>query len=403
MNIAIFASAFYPSLGGVEEFCRQIAHAYQRQGHRVTVFTNRWPRSLAAHEEVEGIIVRRLAFRVGGMSLKSKVNAWLTGGLIRRELLGLLREFRPDALHVHCVSSNALYALGAKRATGLPLVVSLHGELSMDATRLFQREAWAQQTLRASLEQADRVTACSRQTLEEAEAWFGRSLAPRAQVIYNGIDFAEMQAAEAHVHPQPYLLGIGRHVPQKGFDVLLRALAQAVKTGAAFDHDLILAGDGPETAALQTLASELRLGDRVHFTGRVDHAQAIRLFKGCSFFVLPSRHEPFGIVNLEAMAAAKAVLATKVGGVPEVVRDGQTGILIPADDETALADALSALARDPARRARLGAAGRERAQQFDWTKIAAEHLLLYEQILNGRTAARQSAHAGATEERYHGD
>src|SRR5579862_9473795 len=101
MNIAIFASAFYPSLGGVEEFCRQAAHAYRRQGHRVAIFTNRWPRSLAGREEIEGIEVHRLAFRVAAASAKSRVSAWLTGGAIRRELMERLRRFGADLLHVH--------------------------------------------------------------------------------------------------------------------------------------------------------------------------------------------------------------------------------------------------------------------------------------------------------------
>ena len=390
MNVAVFASAFYPSLGGVEEFCRQIARAYRRQGHGVAVFTNRWPRSLPRCEEVEGIAVHRLAFRVGGHSLKSRVNAWLTGGLVRREMLARLREMRPDVLHVHCVSANARYALDARKATGLPLVVSLHGELTMDATRLFQREAWAQRVLRDALARADRVTACSRQTLQEAEAWFDRPLHPRARVIYNGIDFTEMQAAAAHVHPRPYLLAIGRHVPQKGFDVLLRAFAGAAGD-LAFTPDLILAGDGPEHGALRTLAEELRLGGRVHFPGRVDHSRALGLFKGCAFFVLPSRHEPFGIVNLEAMAAGKAVLATRVGGVPEVVLEDRTGMLVPGDDAPALAAALRALAADPARCEQLGAAGQRRARQFDWTNIAAEHLAVYREILDGKTGGDAAA------------
>ncbi len=380
MNIAVFASAFYPSLGGVEECCRQIIQAYQRQGHRVMVFTNRWPRALAAAEEIDGIAVRRLPFRVGAGSFKARLNAWLTGGSIRREMLGLLRGFGADVLHVHCVSSNAIYALHAKEATGLPLAVTLHGELTMDATQLFQREEWARQTLRSALHQADRVTACSRQTLAEAEAWLGEPLAPRAEVIYNGIDFAEVQAATPHVHPRPYALAIGRHVPQKGFDVLLRAFARAVEN-PAFAHDLLLAGDGTERSALEKLTADLGLGSRVQFTGRVDHATALGLFRGCSFFVLPSLHEPFGIVNLEAMAAGKAVLASRVGGVPEVVEDGRTGILLAPGDPDALADALVALAGDPVRRAELGAAGQQRAREFDWDRTAAQYLALYRQML----------------------
>ncbi len=92
------------------------------------------------------------------------------------------------------------------------------------------------------------------------------------------------------------------------------------------------------------------------------------LFRGCTLFVLPSRQEPQGIVSLEAMACAKPVVASRVGGVPEIVLDGETGLLVPGEDASALSSALETLLADPARAQKLGAAGRERAlSQFTWT------------------------------------
>jgi len=278
-------------------------------------------------------------------------------------------------LHVQCVSCNAAYALVAKERMELPLVVTLQGELTMDAAQLFQRAAWAQRAMRQSLEEADAITACSRQTLEEAQAWFGRPFGERGRVIYNGIA-PDDSVAEPFGHPRPYVLAIGRHVPQKGFDVLLRAMANAV-AAADFDHDLVLAGDGPEHERLRELAAQLGLGTRVTFTGRVDHAKAMRLFAGCSFFVLPSRREPFGIVNLEAMAAGKAVLAARVGGVPEIVSDGVNGVLVRPDDAETLAAAIRRLASDEALRQRLGEAGRNRAAGFRWPAIAEQYIEVY--------------------------
>ena len=131
-------------------------------------------------------------------------------------------------------------------------------------------------------------------------------------------------------------------------------------------HDLLLAGDGPERAALEQLARDLKLGEKVKFLGRAERPVAVSLFKGCSFFVLPSRLEPQGIVNLEAMACGKAVIASKVGGVPEIVLDGETGLLFPGEDVAALANALTRMADDAALRARMGAAGRARAETLDW-------------------------------------
>ena len=389
MTVVLFASAFHPHVGGVEELCRQLALEFRRRGVGVAVLTNRWPRDLPAHEVVDGTDVHRLAMRVPAEGVKAKVSYALTAGGVRREMMGLLRDLRPDVLHVQCVSCNATYALVAQQrmASGeMPLVVTLQGELTMDATRLFQRAAWAKWTLRQSLERADAITACSGQTLAEAEAWFGRPFGDRGRVVYNGIAADDLAVpAEPFAHPRPYVLAIGRHVAQKGFDLLLRAMAK-LSADRAFDHDLVLAGNGAEHAALRSLAVELGLAGRVVFPGQVDHAMAMRLFAGCSFFVLPSRHEPFGIVNLEAMAAGRAIVATRVGGVPEVVSDGVNGVLVPGEDVQSLATAIGRLAGDAALRERLGRGGRERATGFTWPAIADHYIGAYEQVIAARRA-----------------
>ena len=359
----------------MEELCRQLAHEYRARGDAVAVFTERWPRSLPEHEIYEGIPVHRIPFRVWSEGWKAKAKYLATHGLIRRRLLASLRSFQPDILHVQCVSNNARYALEMQAAAGWPLVVTLQGELTMDAQQVFQRSALARDTLRRALRRADAVTACSRQTLAEAEAFFGEPLGERARVVYNGVAAGTADHVVPYPHPRPYVLALGRHVPQKGFDVLLRALAELRDRGLACD--LILAGDGPEHAALQALAAELRLTDRVRLTGRVDHAEAMRLFAGCTIFVLPSRHEPFGIVNLEAMAHARPIVASRVGGVPEIVCDDENGLLVPPGEAGALADALARLLADAGLRHRLGEAGRVRAARFTWPRIADGYFEVY--------------------------
>lgn len=376
MNIAIFASAFYPHVGGVEELCRQLAHAYKAAGHGCIVLTNRWPRSLPAFEEYEGIPVYRLAMRIPEGSLKARVNYRLTHGSIRRRVAEILTERRIGVMHVQCVSSNGYYALLAKRELGLPLVVTAQGERTMDAGKLYQKSAFANRVLCELLNEAEFVTACSRDTLADLERWYGQPLKGRAEVIYNGIRLADFEGAEPYAHPRPYILGIGRLVPQKGFDILLGAYARA----ALPSHDLIIAGEGPEKGALRAQAEALGLNGRVYFPGRADRKTAVALFTGCSFFVLPSRMEPQGIVTLEAMAAGKAVVVSNVGGVPEIVMDGATGILVRPEDPRALARAVARLASDVASRQNLAAASLQRAQDFDWASIANHYIGIYRGI-----------------------
>jgi len=386
MNVAIFASAFHPSLGGVEELVRQLAHEYRRQGIQTIVLVNRWPRSLPAAETIEGIPVYRLPMRLPEYNLRVRTNYVLGYPLVRARMLGILRRHKIDLIHVQCVSANGHYASIAARALGLPLIVTSQGERTMDAERVYEKSPFQNSVLRGLLEGADRVTACSRDTLEDLERYSGSVFGARGSVVYNGIRIEDFQSEAPYAHPRPYILGIGRQVLQKGFDVLIEAFAAA----GIDSHDLLLAGAGPEREPLERLAEKRAVAGRVRFLGRADRPAAVALFRGCSFFVLPSRQEPLGIVNLEAMAAGKAVVGSRTGGVPEIVADGETGLLVPPGDIEALAGALRKLAADAPLRERLGMAGRERVRRFTWEAVAAS----YRQVYDAALAARRNAKAG---------
>jgi glycosyltransferase involved in cell wall biosynthesis len=374
MRIALFPSAFHPSLGGVEELTRQLGLELQRQGHDVIVITNRWPRDLPKRETIDGLIVHRLPMRFPAASAKSKLSYAATRGLVRRELARIIREHGIEVLHVQCVSTQAHYATWAAKRLRLPLVVTLQGELTMDADGVYQKSERMRRLMRHTLESADVVTACSKHTLDEAEAFLGHPWRQPAHVIYNGVRLADFEGAKPYPHRRPYAFAIGRHVHQKGFDVLLRAWALADRK----DLDLILAGDGPERPALERLAAELGISDRVVFFGRANREQTVSLFTGCEFFVLPSRHEPFGIVNVEAMAAGKPIIATRVGGVPEVVCVSEAGRLVPAESPEALGAAISSsrVVRNSGASVRI----RESVRRFDWTACTSEYRDSYQAV-----------------------
>jgi len=380
MNVAIFASAFHPHVGGVEELARQLAHEYARQGIGTIVLTSRWPRSLPRRELYQGIPIYRLPMRIPESSIKSKISFHLTHGLNRWAVARILRMHRIDLLHVQCVSTTAYYALLSKRALGLPLVVSAQGERTMDASGLYQRSAFMNRILKNLLAEASYITACSQNTLHDLGQWSGDPFGQRASVVYNGICLKDFANAVAYPHPFPYILAMGRLVQQKGFELLIKGFAKADTP----THHLFIAGDGPEYGALEALIVEKRLQARVHLLGKTDRTTTAALFAGCSFFVLPSRQEPMGIVNLEAMAAGKAVLASRVGGVPEIVIDGETGILIPPANPDALASGIARLATDGPLRTRLGCAGRHRAHEFRWETIAGQYIAIYRNAI-GRT------------------
>lgn len=177
---------------------------------------------------------------------------------------------------------------------------------------------------------------------------------------------------------RPLIFTVGRHVYYKGFDVLLRSLRHV-------DADLWIGGRGPLTDSLREVAREAGVADRVQFVGFIPDSELVAYYDACDVFCMPSieRAEQFGLVQLEAMHCAKPVVATRLGtGVEFVTIDGETGLLVPPRDEAALARALNTLLADPALRARLGAAGRQRVEQtFSVSQMVDRTVALYKQIL----------------------
>ncbi len=344
-RIALFASSFHPHPGGVEELVRQLAHAQQQAGLDPVVYTMRWPKSLPAREQFEGIPVRRYIFRSPDLPARRLAAALVLGPVTLVQFVRELRRQHCDVLHIECVSPAGWYALQATRLLRLPLVVTMQGELTMDATGLYQRSWWARRTLRRLLHRADVITACSAHTLREAEEWYGSPLGARASVLHNGVDVADFTSADvtpARPADPPYVFALGRHVRQKGFDLLLEAFASLAER-PAFVHRLVIAGDGPERAALEHQARALGIAERVDFPGATDRADTAALFRGADVFVLPSRHEPFGIVVLEALAAGAPVVATDVGGVAEFLPDTPLTRLAVPDQPATLAAAVEAI------------------------------------------------------------
>jgi starch synthase len=213
----------------------------------------------------------------------------------------------------------------------------------------------------------------------------------RVHVIHNGIDASlyrpdpGREVLERYgIDPgRPSVVFVGRVTRQKGLPVLLRA-AQRLDAAA----QLVLCAGQADTAELQdevtVLVERLRAGRDgvILIPGMLAKTEVIQILSNATVFVCPSEYEPLGIVNLEAMACGCAVVASAVGGIPEVVADGVTGLLVPPGDEASLAEAVNAVIREPGRATALGARGRERAvAEFSWDRIAGETAGLYAQLV----------------------
>ena len=175
---------------------------------------------------------------------------------------------------------------------------------------------------------------------------------------------------------------MGRLVHKKGFDLLIRAFAKISHEFPQFQ--LLIAGDGEERVTLERLIDELprSVRGRIVLLGFADRAKTIALFCGCEFFVLSSRLEPFGIVVLEAMAAHKAVLATKSGGVIDLMQPGINGWLIEANDPDALARGIREMLANPDATRALGERAYATIDRHTWAAVTRQFIEIFERVLN---------------------
>ena len=279
----------------------------------------------------------------------------------------VVREFSPDLIHTHLFTSNVAGRLAAGR---LPVVTTLHNpDYSFEdtGTLLFRLRKLLDRSTGRRVNRA--FVAVSEAVREDYELHMGFS---PIDVTPNYLDVADFAARVAEVDRERerrvlglaeedlLVLHVGRFHRQKGQDVLLRAFQEAHREEPSLL--LMLVGDGGELPRARVLAGELELEDRVLFPG--DVADPVRLYAAADIFAFPSRWEAFGIALLEAMAAGLPVVATRTGGIPEVVGvDG--GQLVEPEQVTSLALALIGLARDQDLRRDRGAAARTRAREFD--------------------------------------
>lgn len=382
MRIMLCPSAYAPHIGGVEELTNRLAIEYQNQGHEVLVVTARWPLNLPAHEIIRDTEVYRIDYIMPKRKIKDLLLFCVLFPLRLWALAQIIRRFRPDVVHIQCVSVQGFYFLTLKKLLGFKLIVTMQGEQRADDYLIYQRTRIMRPMLNRLLKNASYVTACSYAALCDG---FGdkSKLTSNCSVISNGISLNELDNLQSanieFATARPYIFALGRQVKVKGFDILVEAFSQIAQEYP--NIDLIIGGNGQEHLALQKRVCELNLEKRIYLPGYLNREETVAHLRKALFLVVPSRYESFGIAGLEAMASRKAVIGMAVGGVPEVIVTEETGLLVPAEDVNALAEAISQLLSTPELADAMGSRGRARVENlFTWPHIAEQYLQLYQQI-----------------------
>lgn len=376
MRVLLWSELYAPYIGGAEIFASKLMQSLASRGVEFLVVTSHAERELPDDDVVDGIRVRRLPFRaaVAGRDVKSFARAM-------REAAAIKREFAPDVIHVNAIGPSLLFHLRTANASDAPAIVTMQQEV-------LQSQEGASNTLMAqALDNADWVVGCSQAVLEQLRAAVP-AIAEKSSCIYNGVDRPTL--APAPLPQDPRVLCLGRLVPAKGFDVALRAFAQLAPRHPSLRFTI--AGDGASRDELHALATALGIADRVEFLGWVAPDDVPALLNASSFVVMPSRREGMPIVAVQAALMARPIIATAVGGLPEIVIDGETGIVVPEEDSDALAAAIERLALHGDEAAELGRRAFEHANvALDWDRTVAAYHALY-RLLSRR---RENQHVSA--------
>jgi glycosyltransferase involved in cell wall biosynthesis len=347
---------------------RQHAVAYLLPGSRV------WPVRDTTRDGFPAFRMNVRPTATLGAPLRSRIAFWLTLPWTLVALLVLMRSNRIDVVNIHFPGTSSMAFAILRRLGVIRLVTSIHGaDLLPHGQRLPPPTTGVGAVLAAS----DLIVAPSAAYLTAAaEAWPEIRTRP-SRAIHNGVDPGELGydagAGDTTVSP-PYVLSVLQLVQYKGVDVLLRAFSAL--SGDYPEHRLVLISGGPDRAVLEELAGSLGIANRVDFLGFLEKAVVADYLRGCTVFVLPSRSnsESFGIAAAEAMALDRPVVASRIGGLVELIEDGVTGVLTPPSDVGALEAAIRRLLDDARLRQTLGRAAGERVRRdFLWSRTGSQY------------------------------
>ena len=365
----------YPTYGGSGAVATELGLALARRGHDVHFISYASPfrlRGFAEHVYFHEVDL------TGAYPLLEYFPFSLALAVKQHEVA--LRE-QLDVLHVHYAVPHAVSAFLAREMLEderpLRVVTTLHGT---DITLVGQARSFFTVT-KFSIERSDAVTAVSRFLKDETYRAFGCTSC-EIEVIPNFVNLSEYFPSEQRARPAfvprdaRVLMHVSNFRPVKRLPAVIQIFARVQREVPAV---LVLIGDGPQREEAELEAERLGVTRRVFFLGKLD--SVADLLRSADLFLLPSRSESFGLGALEAMACGVPVVASNVGGLPEVVVDGQTGALAPPEDVEAMAAAAVELLRDSERWRRARAAAVERARQFDAGRVVPQYEELYRRLV----------------------
>ena len=367
MRVLFWSELFWPYIGGAEIFATKLIPALQERGHEFIVVTRQDSPDLPTEDRYKEFPVYRFPFWT---TLKGNNIDRLMA--LRQQVAELKRTFMPDLVHLHgCGPTSVFFHLDTVKAYRSSLLVTLINELSKVKLGV------EHELVRRLLHLADWVTGKATPMLTQARELVPE-IATRSSVIANGFE-VPLLLPETLPFNTPRLLCLGRLAQQKGFDLALTALS-FVKDRFPYVQ-LVIAGDGSERKKLERQVTELGLTDAVELIGWVAPDKVPELINSATMVIIPSRWEGLPSVALQAGMMARPIVAAQVGGLPEVVVQEETGLLVKPEDPKGLAEAIVFLLDRPEGARRMGQAARSRTQEvFGWKQCVDAYDALYREL-----------------------
>ena len=386
----VFPRALDDSMGA---FLLHLADALAKQGARIDVVAPH-AANLADVESFGAIRVWRFHYaptRWERLAYAGTMHEFVARGIINKilfaffnlafwiETLRVVRSARPHVLHAHWWLPGGLVGALVSLITRVPLVITTHGT----DVEMLRRTRWTTPLARFVFARVRAIT-CGSTYMRAQLLALGVVDAARVQVVPMPVNplFGDWRLETRNSNLQPpvsnLILTVARLAKQKSIDTLIDALAILHERGS--DARLKIIGDGPERRALEQHARDLNLHNRIEFLGALPQKDLPSQYAACAIFVLPSVREGMGLVLAEALLCGAPVIAANSGGVTDIVRDGETGLLFPERDARALADAIEKLLNDRTLAARLATNGAILVRaRFTHERLAAQFATIYDQ------------------------
>ena len=354
LTVCIITDDFLPAATGVGMHTQLVSRELVKRGHRVSVITSR----RAGEPEIEswnGVTVYR--------SFTVKLYGFYQALPSRRTIRRILERERPDVIHHHYLGFMMKRVCAVAEALALPQVFTYHFSAEVLTQPLLMRP-FRGLIRKQILDYGNRVDLVIAPSKNLASRIAGDGIRTEVRYITNPVVIEERKDVTPAVRPPHFtILFAGRLGPEKNLPYLLKALAELARTVP--DFTLWIAGRGPELDALERLSGQLGIAPRVKFLGFLDHPTLAQHYAACDVFVLPSLEEAQPLVVMEAMWFGKPVIVTDaIVAATEMVETGVNGYIVDPDSTEDLRSRLAALAGDPALRARMGNAGRQRAEAY---------------------------------------